>query len=86
MDGRAWNTRRCWSSTKDCLVRNGKDPEEGARDVGDTCPVSPWSFVMTRLTSEETAIITARVNAETGIIVIIFFEISHVYIQTKIYK
>jgi len=29
------------------------------------CPVSPWSFVMTCLTGKETAIVTARANAET---------------------
>jgi len=73
MDGKAWNTRRCWSSTKDCLVRNGKDSQEGARDVGDMCPVSRWSIVMTRLTGEETAIITARAYAETRIIIIPYF-------------
>ena len=74
MNGKAWNTRRCWSSTKDCFVRKGKDSEEGARDVGDTCPVSPWSFVMTRLTGEETAIITARAYAETRIIIILILD------------
>ena len=60
MDGKAWNTRRCWSSAKGCLVRSGKDSEKCARDIGDTCPVSPWSFAMTRLTGIVTAIITAR--------------------------
>ena len=60
MDGKDWNTRRCGSSAKYCLVRNGKDSEEGARDVEVMCPVSPWSFVMTRLTGKETAIITTR--------------------------
>ena len=70
MDGKAWNTRRCWSSAKDCLVGNGKDSEEGARSIGDTRPVSPWSFVMTRLTGIETAMRTARAYAETSIIII----------------
>ena len=68
MDGKAGNTRRCWSSAKDSLVRNGKDSEEGARDIGDTRPVSTWSFVVTRLTGIETAIRIARVYAETTII------------------
>ena len=51
----------------DCLVRNGKDSKKGARDVGGTCPVSPWSFVMAHLTGVETAIITTRTFAETSI-------------------
>ena len=33
-------------------------------NAGDTCPVCPWSFVMTRLAGVETAIITARAYAE----------------------
>ena len=60
MDGKAWNTWRCWSGAKDYLVRNSKDSEEGARDIGDTLPVSPWSFAITSLTGIEAAIRTAR--------------------------
>ena len=71
MEEKAWNTRRLWSSAKDCLFRNGKDSEEGARDVGDMCPVSPWSLVMTSFTGEETAMIPARAYTEISIIIII---------------
>ena len=74
MDGKTWNIRRCWSTAKDCLVRNGKDSEEGARDVGDMCPVNHWSFVMTRLTGKRTAIVTARAYVETSIIIILIEE------------
>ena len=33
-------------------------------NAGDTCPVSPRSFVMTRLAGVETAIVAARAYAE----------------------
>ena len=39
------------------------------RDVRDMCQVSPWSFVMTHLTSEETETNTASAYAETSIII-----------------
>ena len=70
MDRKASNTRRCWSSAKVCLVRNGNDSKEGVGDIGDMCPISPWSLVMTSLTGEERAIITARAYAETNIVLI----------------
>ena len=82
MDGKAWNTRRCWSSAKDCLVRSGKDSYDGVRDVGATCPVSPWSFVMTHLTGEETAFINARAYAETSRIIQMF--IQYITLQHKL--
>ena len=40
MDVKAGNTRKCWSSAKEDLVRSGKDSEEGAIDIGDARPVS----------------------------------------------
>lgn len=38
--------RRCRDCTKDCLVRNRKDPKEGVRDAGERFSVTPWSFIM----------------------------------------
>ena len=58
-----------------CLVRKGKDSEEGARDIGETCPVNTWSFVMTRLPGIKPSVRTDRAYAETSIIIIIIIVI-----------
>ena len=64
MDWKIKDKVRYRSCRKNCLVGNSKDSEKGSRDVKDRFPDSPWSLVITRLAGLQTAITTARADAE----------------------
>ena len=59
-DWKTADSKQCGSDANECIVGNCEDIEKSVGDVKKRSSVRLWSFVMTRLSEEITAMTTAR--------------------------